>query len=184
MRPCIRYCRRDDLRALEWGGAFAEHREIIEEAFARHCAGRNPMLVAELGGLPSGQVWVDLDRFASERAGLLWALRVHPSAQGRGVGRKLVRAAEELLVRIGRREARIAVLKGNDRARQLYERLGYRHLFDGVDRFTYRTPDGRCIDATADLSFLWKPLPWGKAADDQPTRRWQADPVLAAGTRR
>ncbi len=44
------------------------------------------MLVADDCGYPVGQVWIDLERQASERTAVLWALRVIDRVQGLGIG--------------------------------------------------------------------------------------------------
>ena len=52
----IRSCRKDDLRLLEWHGAFSEHRQIINQTFARQRAGKALMLLAITTDFPVGQV--------------------------------------------------------------------------------------------------------------------------------
>lgn len=55
----------------------------------------------------------------------IYELYVHPDAQGRGIGRRLIRAAFAEFVRAGRRSALVWVLEGNP-ARFFYQRLGAR----------------------------------------------------------
>ena len=133
----IRDARRDDLRPLEWFGTMSAYREVIERAFARAEAGEIAFLVAEADGFPIGQVWADLT------TGVIWAQRVIPHLQSRGVGTRLMAAAENRLRAAGIRTAELAVGRGNPAALRLYERLGYRHVRDEVDRWQFTTPDGR-----------------------------------------
>jgi ribosomal protein S18 acetylase RimI-like enzyme len=59
---------------------------------------------------------------------VLWALRVKPGWRGRGIGTRLIAAAEQVARRAGRSWAELEVEPHNTRARALYEGLGYRWL--------------------------------------------------------
>lgn len=155
----IRRCERTELRALEWFGAFTAHREIIEAAFAAQERGDNVMLVAVVGEAPIGQVWIDLKRGRSEQAAYVWALRVFPWLQGRGLGRQLLRAAEYVATEAGCRRVDIAVEPANVRALALYERIGYSRSGERREAYSYRSPDGRTHEIAADEILLRKPLP-------------------------
>jgi ribosomal protein S18 acetylase RimI-like enzyme len=136
----VRLCTREDLRALEWHGAFTHHRELIAAAFERQAQGAVLMLVADVGGWPVGQVWIDLTRRAAQGAGRIWALRIVPSLQGAGLGTHLLDAAEELLRRRGFAAAEIGVEPANAGARRLYERLGYRLAGRARETYAYTPP--------------------------------------------
>lgn len=69
---------------MVWG--FSAHRTFTAGQFERHLRGANVMLVADDCGYPVGQVWIDLERQASERTAVLWALRVIDRVQGLGIG--------------------------------------------------------------------------------------------------
>ncbi|MFC4586042.1 GNAT family N-acetyltransferase [Sphaerisporangium corydalis] len=90
---------------------------------ARHAltldAGEAPQIVARLWTPPEGRRWTALvtealdgvvfaSSSATEGVGHIDLLAVHPSAQGRGIGAALVRAAEGWLRDQGAREARLA----------------------------------------------------------------------------
>jgi ribosomal protein S18 acetylase RimI-like enzyme len=70
--------------------------------------------------------------------GELYLLFVHPDAAGRGVGRRLLDAAHDVLRAAGRRDAYLYVHESNARAIAVYEAAGYRP--DG----TVRESDFRC----------------------------------------
>ena len=53
-------------------------------------------------------------------------LGVRPAYRSRGIGTKLLRAAEEVCKKKGVNTALLEVIEGNDRAQRLYERLGYK----------------------------------------------------------
>lgn len=152
----IRRCREQDLEAMEWYGIFTPHRDIFRENFRRQERGEIVMLVADVGGFPAGQVWVDPRRGAP--AGLLWALRVFPFLQGHGIGTRLIEAAEGELRALGVRRAEISAERNNPRARALYERLGYTVTGQREDSYTYTTPDGQTITDETDEWVMHKDL--------------------------
>ena len=120
----IRRCARRDLDALVWSPELVADRPVISWAYTCAAAGVMIMLVADDGGPLVGQVWIDLARKPS--VAVLWALRVRDGWRGRGIGRALVAAAERAAASAGAWEAELAVAADNPRARELYERLGYR----------------------------------------------------------
>lgn len=154
----FRYCRREDLRDLEWFGMFYAHRQLIEEAFARQVAGENLMLLAEANRFPIGQVWIDLAKKRAQRTGLLWALRVLPVFQGQGLGTRLIAEGEAILRNRGFSCAEITVEKDNPQAKKLYLRLGYKVTGSQVERWDYVTPEGQHVQGESDQWVLQKEL--------------------------
>jgi CelD/BcsL family acetyltransferase involved in cellulose biosynthesis/ribosomal protein S18 acetylase RimI-like enzyme len=136
LETVIRPCRREDLPALEWFGLFEHERTLIHRVFDQHQAGRAIMLVAEVNGVASGQVWIDLSR-KTDGIGFIWAARVFPTLQRKGLGTRLIQAAEEMLRQQDVHTAEITVRMQNAGARRLYERLGYR-LVDEQDELILR----------------------------------------------
>ena len=67
-----------------------------------------------------------LDYFSREPVAHIEVLAVDPGARGRGVARALIRAAEEWALAQGSRRISLNVWLQNERARGLYEHLGYR----------------------------------------------------------
>lgn len=122
----FRLCRRNDLRALEWMGLHTYEREVIESAFAAQERGLGAMLLADAGGFPVAQAWLDFaDRGSRERP-FVWAVRVFPPMQRCGLGAMLMRAVEETALRRGAREIELGAEWDNSDARRFYRRLGYR----------------------------------------------------------
>ena len=68
-------------------------------------------------------------------------IAVHPSRQGGGLGRSLLRAALAEALRCGATRCHLEVRASNQAARGLYERLGFQ--LDGVRKNYYPTATGR-----------------------------------------
>src|SRR5687768_4662835 len=105
------------------------------------------MLIADAGGYPVGRVFVQLCAGNFYYAdGLsrayLYSLAVMPFLQGRGIGTQLVLAAEAELIARGFITATIAVAVENERAKLLYERLGYQIFRKDNSRWSYEDPNG------------------------------------------
>lgn len=126
----FRAARLDDLPKLEWFGQYAHYRRLFRRTFDEQQRGVRLMLLAEVGGFPVGQVFIHFSnrecrRGQSGARGYLYALRVLDPFQGQGIGSRLIAEAEQVLRARGYRRAVIAAAKDNERARRLYERLGY-----------------------------------------------------------
>ncbi|HWQ91099.1 MAG TPA: GNAT family N-acetyltransferase [Clostridia bacterium] len=141
----FRFCERDDLRRLEWEGIFRQDRNIIRSVFRRQERGTQIMLLAETDGMPVGQVWIDLIRKRKEEAALLWAIRVVPWLQRRGIGTQLLQIAEQLARSHGCGRAELTVEKRNTAARRFYEQSGYSVVGDCEDYENYTTNTGRRV---------------------------------------
>jgi GNAT superfamily N-acetyltransferase len=126
----IRRCRRGDLRALEWDGVFRDAAPLFTRMFELAEHGAMVMLVATCRGEHVGQIWIDLAR--DREGAVLWALRVKPAWRGRGLGRRLIAAAEHISRHHRRGWVEIEAEPNNLRARALYESLGYRWLRRGL----------------------------------------------------
>lgn len=89
---------------------------------------RTSTLVAEVDGRLVGFVLVGPERSAEgPTVGEVYAIYLEPDTWGRGIGRQLMAAAEDLLHRQGYGEAVLWVLDSNTAARRFYERVGWRH---------------------------------------------------------
>jgi ribosomal protein S18 acetylase RimI-like enzyme len=158
LRVVIRACREDDLPSLEWYGLFTEHREIIRSTFESQQRGEAVMLVAEAGGFPLGQVWINLALKGAEGTGALWAVRVLPGLRNLGIGSRLVAAAEDLLREWGYARVELGVERDNPGARRFYERHGYRVVDTVQGEYAYATPEGVPAQMRIDEWILLKEL--------------------------
>jgi ribosomal protein S18 acetylase RimI-like enzyme len=155
----VRACTADDLPALEWFGTFTHHRELIQRAFARQRKGEVLMLLAVSGVAPVGQVWIDRTRPGPRRTGWIWALRVFPWLCGRGIGSRLLDAAEGALSGTGCTRAELSVAFANARARRLYERRGYKAVRKIWGEHACTTPWGAFDHYVSEELMMRKTLP-------------------------
>lgn len=137
----------EDLPALEWDGVYAGYRPVFRETFEDAQAGRRLMLAAATDTQMVGQVFVQLSSsntlFADGATrGYLYSLRVRPVWRGRGIGARLIAAAEEALRARGFTTAVIAAAKDNAGAIRLYQRLGYRIFAEDPGTWAYTDADG------------------------------------------
>ncbi|HEY4731090.1 MAG TPA: GNAT family N-acetyltransferase [Myxococcales bacterium] len=161
-RARIRTCRESDLPQLEWYGMHWADRQLIRRAFRRTASGQVRMLVADADGHPVGQVWIDLTAKSGKGIGVVWALRVHPMFRGKGLGERMMLAAERVVRSKGLRWAEIGVDPGDRRAKSFYRRLGYAQA-NAVGRTTtsWRRPDGKRVRLAFKYDILRKAV--GKA---------------------
>jgi GNAT superfamily N-acetyltransferase len=134
----VRPARREDLPALEWMGLYAAHAEIIEEAFAAQERGEAVLVLGIAGGFPVAQVFIDFARGKDERIAMLWAVRTFFPLQGRGIGRCMMGAAEDVIRRRGWTRAMLSVERDNAGARRFYRRHGWHDTGPAVEMFTVR----------------------------------------------
>jgi GNAT superfamily N-acetyltransferase len=85
---------------------------------------RPPTFVADVDGEVVGFVSVGASRDAGSN-GELYAIYVHPTHWGTGVGRALIDAGEQELVELGHPDAILWVLDDNPQARRSYELAGW-----------------------------------------------------------
>jgi myo-inositol-1-phosphate synthase len=164
----IRACREADLPQLEWFGAFTHHRTIIREAFELQRLGEVVMLVAEAGGFPIAQAWLDLRPRLETSFPMVWAVRVLEPFQGAGVGTRLMAALEEEAAALGFHGLELGVEQDNGRARAFYERLGWRVTGERRETYGYATPDGEGVSHELCEWVMAKPL--DQAAKGRPRR--------------
>jgi ribosomal protein S18 acetylase RimI-like enzyme len=140
----IRTLEEADLSALEWDGEYVRFRNLFRQAYEEMRGGVRLILILEHLQPPSviGQIFIQWNsadpRLADGFArGYLYALRVKPEYRGRGLGTRLLQAAEQELLDRRMQAASIGVEKSNLRARALYERLGYRLIGEDPGRWSY-----------------------------------------------
>jgi ribosomal protein S18 acetylase RimI-like enzyme len=162
----IRPVEERDLPALEWDGAFLHFRRLFRQAYEDMRLGTRFLLMMEhkADGEMVGQVFIQWNssdpRFADgRRRGYLYALRIKPAYRERGLGTRMMHAAEDALRRRGMDTASIGVEKDNPRARALYERRGYRVIADDPGRWSYIDHKGEKREVSEPAWLMEKKLP-------------------------
>jgi ribosomal protein S18 acetylase RimI-like enzyme len=128
----IREVRSSDLPALEWEGEYKHFRRVFADAYRRQERGLSVLWVAEL--LPVGLIGQVFIQLLSDRQDLadgavsayLYSFRVKPQYRNAGLGMRMMRVVESDLRRRNFKKITLNVAKDNLRARELYERAGYR----------------------------------------------------------
>jgi ribosomal protein S18 acetylase RimI-like enzyme len=151
----IRAARIEDLKKLEWFGAYAHFRDLYQRTWRDHVASRRLMMVADLNTFPVGQVWVDV---TPHTYAYLYALRVMEPFQGLGIGTALIETAEEIARGRGYHVIQLAVERSNTSARRLYERQGFRIFTQRVDHWSYTDHHGNIQWVQEDVFGMQKEL--------------------------
>ncbi len=135
----VREAHSSDMNALErlWSAWYCR------EALNRVAAGSLIYLVAELDGRVVGQLCIDTA--ALPEAGYVYAVSVDHNLRSQGIGTRMLREAEVRILERGFATVALKVEHTNDRARTLYERLGYQLAGDGFDEWDQRTPEGEIV---------------------------------------
>lgn len=122
-------------RLRDFGAPSLRSVESLDEAERRALAGALDdlaedalLLVAELDGAPAGAAYAMtlVDYFTQERHGHLSIIMTALEAEGRGVGRALMDGVEAWSRGRGHRFVTLWVFDENRRAREFYERAGFR----------------------------------------------------------
>ncbi|TLN15313.1 GNAT family N-acetyltransferase [bacterium] len=144
----IRTLEERDLPALEWDGEYAHFRRLFADSFHRQKSGFSMMWVAELPETGIiGQVFIQFICDRHELAdGLykayLYSFRVKPAYRSAGLGGKLLAAVEADLKKRHFHRITLNVAKTNVRARQMYERHGFRVVANESGCWSYIDHEG------------------------------------------
>ncbi|OUE21804.1 ribosomal-protein-alanine N-acetyltransferase [Clavibacter michiganensis] len=125
------------LASMDWrdDGSMTRERMLATPELAHYVAGwpraGDLGVVAELDGVPVGAAWARL--FADDDRGYGFVttdvpelgMALVPSARGRGLGRRMLGALVAAVRASGAPALSLSVEDGNDRARALYESLGF-----------------------------------------------------------
>jgi ribosomal protein S18 acetylase RimI-like enzyme len=150
----IRTANRDDLPELEWNGEFAHFRRLFAEAYRLVERGEAVMWVADLPGAGIiGQLFVQVNSKnpawadGIQRA-YIYGFRVQDSYRGAGIGSRLLKIAEDDLIRRGFNSVVLNVNQDNPAARRLYERFGYQVVAPEPGVWSYIDHLGRRIQVS------------------------------------
>jgi ribosomal protein S18 acetylase RimI-like enzyme len=87
---------------------------------------------------PASETWIADTWVTGERIAELESISVLPEHRGRGIGSMLMDACHREIDALGVRDVIIGLLPGNEGARRLYERHGYRPTWLYLSRFEGR----------------------------------------------
>ena len=90
-------------------------------------AGVSLLIILDSDDTEVGAMWIG-PHSDEPRSAFVWDIKIHESQQGRGLGRAAMLAAERFAVDSGYSEIGLNVFGFNDRARHLYDSLGYRAI--------------------------------------------------------
>ncbi len=138
IRPAVE----TDLPGMEWEGEYRQYRRVYRHVMEEMQLGKRLILVAESDNSVVGQVFI---QFNAHRADIhqgfysayLHAFRVRPPYRNRGIGTRLILAAESILIDAGYERVVIAAAEENQGARRLYERLGYSYYKNDPGRWAF-----------------------------------------------
>ncbi len=145
----VRKINREDLDALEWGGEFLKYRRMYAEIFRASIAGKSLMWLVEIPGVDVlGQAFVllksvEMDAADGVNRAYLFAFRVKPPWQNRGIGQYLMHFIEQDLKERGFRYVTLNVARDNLDAIRLYQRLGYKIIGPRAGVWSFRDHEGR-----------------------------------------
>lgn len=132
--------RHDDLALLGWSGS-PLHIESIATALGRVPGGEVEYLVVRApDGAPIAKGGIE--HAAAHGPGKLWQIAVHPELRSLGIGAYLV-AALEARVRARGIDSVWLGVEPDNRARALYERLGYEAFAEETDGWETEDANGR-----------------------------------------
>jgi len=144
VRPAIE----KDLLALEWDGMYTHFRSLYRYIYEGAIRGDSILWVVDMKKVGLiGQLFVQFQSSRDELANgidraYIYAFRIHPSFQGRGIGSYLLQFVEQDLRLRGFERVSLNVSRENHEARRLYERFGYRIVASEAGHWSYIDEQG------------------------------------------
>ena len=159
----IRHATNADLLALEWDGEYTHYRRMYQHAMQDSKRGNRVLLVAEVEGEVTGQIFIYFRpswsrHFPKEQAGYLHSFRVKPQFRNQGIGTSLVRHAESILIEGAYDRSVISVAKTNQGAIRLYQHLGYSIFTEDPGQWSYVDQHGRIQQVVEPVHLMQKRL--------------------------
>jgi ribosomal protein S18 acetylase RimI-like enzyme len=146
----------DELHLIAWSGN-PLHIDAVRRELLRVPSGDVEYLAVRAPqGRPVAKGMIDYVPF--EGAGLLGQLATHPQLQSLGIGAHLMSAAGVRIAARGLPVAMVGVEEGHDRAKSLYERMGFRAVEHGTDSWEVQQDDGTISTHHAQVIYMSKQL--------------------------
>jgi ribosomal protein S18 acetylase RimI-like enzyme len=144
----------DEIEQISWSGSRAHLENVVQQLRRVESGEVEYLAVRAPVGLPVAKGGID---FAKEPGvGTIWQLATHPRLEGLGLATRLMEELEARARRRGVRRARLGVEIGNDRARQLYEHLGYEPCGESEVSWEAEPQDGARFLYTTTLTEMVK----------------------------
>jgi ribosomal protein S18 acetylase RimI-like enzyme len=145
-----------DLAHILWSGG-PLHSKSVGKALERVKSGQVEYLAVRApDGYPISIGGIDFGKQAG--VGYLWQLSTHGQLQSLGLGSRLIREAEKRIKARGLAIAMLGVEDGNDRAKGLYDRLGYLTCGHEQDSWDEADQQGNVYTYHAEIILMRKSL--------------------------
>ena len=161
-QPSFRDGRPGDVEAMAWARS-EDQRDEWRRQLARAETGEVDFLVAEVDGHVVGKAVLDWSHNA-DGTPWLWLGSVDPDYRGRGIGALGLAVAEQRARERAHPAIEMCVDDENPRARDLYERSGYRVVGPYLDEHDETRPDGSRVRVASPGVRLRKQLSAGPEA--------------------
>jgi ribosomal protein S18 acetylase RimI-like enzyme len=145
----IRHLQKSDLPALEWNGEYTHFRRLFEASHYSASQGRSILWVVEKykTGI-IGQLFIQLYSPRPELAdgvtrAYIYGFRIQPAYRGKGIGTRLLKNAEDDLIKRGFQWVTLNVGRDNLQALRLYERCGYKIVAPEPGIWSYQDHEGK-----------------------------------------
>jgi ribosomal protein S18 acetylase RimI-like enzyme len=144
----------DEIELIAWSGGRVHLADVARQLRRVDSGEVEYLAVRATGGRPVAKGGID---FAKEPgAGTIWQVATHPRLEGLGLATRLMDELEARARRRAVRRVRLGVEVGNDRARRLYEHLGYERIGESQASWEAEAPDGSSFLYTTTLTEMVK----------------------------
>lgn len=131
---------RAELDLIGWSGSASHIKNVASQLDRRDKGAADYLVVRDHDGLPIAKGAVDYEEVPG--AGTIMQLATRGDLEGHGYARMIIREAERRILERGLRTAMMGVEPENERARRLYEFLGYKPLGGRETGWEYELEDG------------------------------------------
>ena len=131
---------RGELDLIAWSGSASHIKNVARQLDRRDAGAVEYLVVRDRDGLPIAKGAVDYEE--APGSGTIMQVATRGDLEGRGYARMILEEAERRIRERGLRSAMLAVEPDNQRARRLYEWLGYQPLGERETGWEYEREDG------------------------------------------
>ena len=143
-----------DINKIKW--SLPDWNSYWQDKWRQKLEGKLDMYVVAVEDFPIARIWLDWTKSAKLGIGEISSFEVMPPFRNIGIGSFMIESMEDILREKGLKRAQIGVDKSNDRAKKLYQKLGYKVVRDEQDSFVYFSESGEQKTYSSDCWFLHK----------------------------